>query len=157
MMRALVLVLASWSGAAAAQDTGAVLTCLRDAARGEACIGHVSKACMAARADGETTLGMVDCIGAETAAWDGLLNVVYRDRMAEAKAADASGDVLAPDLTRSATLRAAQRAWIAFRDAECLMRRAQYGSGSLGQVAGANCLLDETAFRVLALRGLADG
>jgi uncharacterized protein YecT (DUF1311 family) len=118
------------------------------------CIGTLSRDCMADRDDGETTMGMTECIAGETAAWDGLLNAQYQAVMAMFRMQDASGDVLSADLTREATLRAAQRAWIRFRDADCTMQAARYGQGSLGRVAAANCLMGMTAERAIKLMAM---
>lgn len=49
---------------------------------------------------------------------------------------------------------AAQRAWIALRDGDCALEYAMWGSGSMGQIAGATCLLDKTAERTIYLRFL---
>jgi uncharacterized protein YecT (DUF1311 family) len=72
--------------------------------------------------------------------------------MRQLRAADATGDIAAPDMTREGTLREAQRAWIVFRDAECRAQYALYGTGSLRQVVGANCVMSETAERAIELR-----
>jgi uncharacterized protein YecT (DUF1311 family) len=56
--------------------------------------------------DGMTTQGMVECIGTAYEAWDKALNEAYRSLMAS----------LSPE--EAELLRAAQREWIKFRDAE---------------------------------------
>jgi uncharacterized protein YecT (DUF1311 family) len=107
---------------------------------------------MAGTEGGDTTLGMVACTAAETAAWDTLLNEVYAALMIEARrragaAADEGRE--APD--HEALLREAQRAWLVFRDADCAQEVAVWEEGSTGRIAGAYCMLDRTATRVLEL------
>jgi uncharacterized protein YecT (DUF1311 family) len=140
--------------AAAAEGTDGIRACMADADTPAACIGTLSRDCIAAREDGETTLGMTECIAEETAAWDALLNAQYAAIMDLFRMQDASGDVLGADLTREATLRAAQRAWIRFRDADCTMQAARYGQGSLGRVAAANCVMGMTAERTIELMAM---
>jgi len=49
-------------------------------------------------------------------------------------------------------LRDAQRAWIAYRDANCAMEYGLWGAGSMRQIAGADCQMRMTAERMLELR-----
>ena len=128
-------------------DADAVAACLADAAPGDAspdCLGAQVKICTAATPGGETTLGIAACIGAETAAWDDLLNREYgalRDRWADRPA-------LIDGLTR------AQRAWIAFRDADCALAYDRWDGGSMRSVAAANCGMVATARRAIQLRDM---
>lgn len=112
----------------------------------QTCIGEYSQACMTHRPDGETTVGMVQCTIEELEAWDVVLNASYiglRERHEGTMAADA--------------LRDAQRAWITFRDADCLAERAVFEGGTIAQIIHASCQMDHTARRALVLRGrLAD-
>jgi uncharacterized protein YecT (DUF1311 family) len=106
-----------------------------------------------AEAGGSSTVGMVACTAAETEAWDRLLNEAYAGLVIAAKrlalAAEEAGRE-APD--HEGLLREAQRAWLAFRDADCSQEAAVWEEGSMGQIAGAYCLLDRTATRTLELR-----
>lgn len=117
-----------------------------DRAEQQACIGEYSQACMTLRPNGETTLGMVQCTIEELEAWDVALNASYiglRERHEGTMAADALQD--------------AQRAWITFRDADCLAERAVFEGGTIAQIIHASCQMDHTARRALVLRGrLAD-
>lgn len=90
------------------------------------------QACMT-RAGGVTAT-MLDCIGAEHRVQDARLNAAYR---AASRALPA---------TRRASLTAAQRAWIAFRDSECGFV-ADPDGGSLAHVMGNDCMLRMTAER----------
>jgi uncharacterized protein YecT (DUF1311 family) len=73
------------------------------------------------------------------------------------KAMDADDAELFPEFAnRADSLRDAQRAWIPLRDAQCALEYAMWGSGSMRQIAGAACLLDLTAKRVIYLRFLGE-
>ena len=73
--------------------------------------------------------------------------------MAWAKAGDADDMANFPEFAnRADSLRAAQRAWIAFRDAECGLEYALWGSGSMRNIAGTDCLMHMAAERTIELR-----
>lgn len=117
------------------------------------CIGVATSACMEREEGGQTTIGIAGCNQAETEAWDGHLNAEYQATMAWAKASDADEAVNFPEYaTRADNLLAAQRAWIAFRDAECGLDYALWGSGSMRHIAGTDCLMRLTAERAIELR-----
>lgn len=119
------------------------------------CKGLLQEPCMGGEEGGETTLGMVTCTMAETRVWDGYLNAEYRESRAWAEAMDADQRTYAPEFANLAdALLDAQRAWIAFRDAQCGLEYAFWGSGSMRRIAGASCALEMTADRAIALRGL---
>ena len=121
----------------------------------DACLDSVAQACRSADEGGETTLGMTYCNAAETAAWDVLLNEEYRATRDWAKARDAEERHYFPEFANLAeALLEAQRAWIAFRDAECGLAYASWGSGSMRHIAGTSCLLEMTARRTLDLRAM---
>lgn len=126
-----------------------------DPAAQSACIGQMSRACMDSQDGGHTTLGMSSCLGAEADVWDLFLNVEYLATMALSKVADEGEAEFSPAFAnRVESLRAAQRAWIAFRDAECSLAYAQWGSGSMRNIAGADCRMKMTAKRTLELRDM---
>ena len=90
------------------------------------------------RPDGQSTLGMIGCASDETDIQDKALNAAYRKAM--------------KDLTaeQKPKLQAAQRAWIAFRDAEC----ASYEDddwGTISKINAATCLLHMTVQRTIDL------
>lgn len=119
------------------------------------CIGKMAAACMDGEDGGHTTLGMTFCNSAEAQVWDKYLNLEYRSAMAALKAMDADEAEFFPGFAnRAESLRAAQRAWIAFRDAECGLAYAMWGSGSMRNIAASGCQLDLTAARVIELRNL---
>jgi len=127
-------------------DPAIVTDCLAHALPGEVaprCLGAAANACQAA--GHETTLGISACIQAETAAWDAHLNDQYRALRAELAAQE-------PDLTTA--LRDAQRAWIAFRDAQCALDYARWQGGSIRTIVAANCMMTMTAQRTIELRDM---
>jgi len=88
------------------------------------------------------TYQMVDCLGAQTAYWDKKMTGAYREQMKG----------LEPKQREQ--LRAAQRLWIQYRDANCLYYR--LGEGSIAIVDDGACLLRMTKERALELEGTGD-
>lgn len=144
-------------GAGAPLDAGLVEAChqsYNDRAEEVGCIGDAANLCQGVQTEafnGGTTLGITACLAAETEAWDVILNRNYKVIMREMKAMDAASG--GAGLSRAEALRAAQRAWIAFRDAECRRLFAEYQDGSIRSVVAAGCMLDLTAKRALELGG----
>ena len=130
-------------------------SCVYEAPDGEElqrCRNFPANACMD-KPGGSSTRGMVACLNEEMAAWDFLLNAYYQELKQKSVADDAVGQ---GPLARVPSLRDAQRAWIAFRDADCKLAYALAGEGSIRQIAGADCLLGHTAARSVALLGMLD-
>lgn len=157
----LAVLLALPAGAAAADPelidryTPLVARCLAQAEpeAQHACIGVAATACMEGEEGGQSTLGMSMCTDAETGIWDARLNAEYDRTMGAAQAMDAEDLEIFPEYARRAdALRTAQRAWIAFRDAECALEYARWGAGSMRHVSGATCHLQLTAERAIELR-----
>ena len=88
--------------------------------------------------EGQSTAGMINCSDDETKLQDAALNTAYRATMKD----------LNP--RQKAKLLAAQRAWIAFRQAECASMEDE-DWGTLSRVIAAGCFLHMTAQRVLDL------
>lgn len=123
-----------------------------DGAAKRACVGSAAEKCMDTSEGGYTTLGMTMCTAAETAAWDDVLNTEFGRTMDWSRAMDAQDQAHFPEFAKRAEmLRAAQRAWIPFRDAECGFAYAQWGAGSMRHIAGTSCMLDMTATRAIEL------
>ena len=97
---------------------------------------------------GSTTIGIAACVGLETDVWNAILNEEY-GRRRQLFSNSGGGD-----LTRS--LRDAQRAWIAFRDADCALQYERWADDSFWSIAYANCLLKMTASRAVVLREMAE-
>jgi uncharacterized protein YecT (DUF1311 family) len=88
--------------------------------------------------EGMSTMGMIDCIGAELTIQDGRLNAQYRKSMAD----------LYP--RQKAKLQAAERAWVAYRDAECASYQDE-DWGTLSRITANQCELQMTVERLIAL------
>jgi uncharacterized protein YecT (DUF1311 family) len=83
------------------------------------------------------TMAIVDCVAAKAKIWDQRLNTAYQDLMQRIEPGQRD------------PLKAAQRLWVQYRDANCRF----YGSqeGSIRQVQGAECLRAMTQERALEL------
>lgn len=150
-MRRLALILALLPGTAFAQQAqinpAFVQQCLAQTKPGQiapACVGYAAKACEA-QPGGQTTLGMSQCLQAEAGAWDKLLNIHYGKLRTQYRQ---QGGDLAGQLLK------AQRAWIAFRDAQCALEYSSWGNGSMRTIAAADCLMRMTATRTIELRDM---
>jgi uncharacterized protein YecT (DUF1311 family) len=128
---------------AAADDADAITACIAAKSKvdedAHACIGLISDPCLKGH-DGETTTGMVECMDRESKVWDDLLNADYQ-RLLKALPAAAADSV-----------RQAQRAWLALRDADCKVPYEIYEGGSMARIDSASCVLAHTGERVLQLR-----
>lgn len=85
--------------------------------------------------EGMSTYGMIDCIGKEVVVQDARLNRAYQAALMRLERP-----------RQKAALQKAQRAWIAFRDADC----ASYFDedwGSMARVESNQCVLDHTRQR----------
>lgn len=83
---------------------------------------------------------------AEAGIWDDLLNTYYKG--ARALLLQQGGTALADQLLD------AQRAWIAFRDADCGLIYTIWADGSIRTVLAADCQMRKTAQRALEMRDL---
>lgn len=120
------------------------------------CIGQAATACMQAPG-GDTTIGMVDCLGHETREWDMLLNAWYEKAIRQFETADAELDQLGSAAPKAApVLREAQRNWIGFRDKSCAFESVRWQGGTLGGPAAGDCMLDLTATQALRLMAIAE-
>lgn len=128
-----------------------------DAGGGAGCFGLAADACIVGSPLGDTTPGRQFCLGAEERWWDARLNETYRRAMDAATADDGailpgSGQPRAVD-----TLRAMQRAWIAFRDATCEHEIQSWYGGTGASEVWLACLGRMTAQQTAYLDGLAGG
>lgn len=82
---------------------------------------------------GVSTPEMVDCLNAQTAQWDKRLNAAYK----------AALDAALPKQREQ--LRAAQRLWIQYRDANCTYYA--MGEGSIARIEAAACMQRTTRAR----------
>ncbi|WP_299839745.1 lysozyme inhibitor LprI family protein [uncultured Paracoccus sp.] len=126
-------------------DSATVEACFDSTAGGETqpdCIGAAQTACIAATPGGANTLNIWQCTQAETQVWDRLLNREYKATRAHFADIEGIGDQLL----------AAQRGWIALRDADCTIAYDRYGGGSMRNIAATHCKLTYTARRALELK-----
>ncbi|MDO8323018.1 MAG: lysozyme inhibitor LprI family protein [Phenylobacterium sp.] len=98
--------------------------------------------CLASEA-GATTIGQIQCIGDELKVQDARLNANYAKAMKD----------LTPE--QKDKLRAAQRAWLAFQDADC---RSLWDDawGTMSRVTANMCALDRTIERADELASYPD-
>jgi uncharacterized protein YecT (DUF1311 family) len=87
--------------------------------------------------DQSNTLATVDCVAAKTKVWDQRLNTAYKNLTQRI------------DAGQRDPLKAAQRLWVQYRDANCRF----YGSqdGSIREIQAAECLRAMTQDRALEL------
>jgi uncharacterized protein YecT (DUF1311 family) len=87
-----------------------------------------------------STAEMVDCLKAKTAQWDKRMTIAYEKAMKEA----------GPQ--QHDQLRAAQRLWIQYRDANCLYYG--MGEGTIARIDAGECMRSMTEARARELEGL---
>jgi uncharacterized protein YecT (DUF1311 family) len=156
----IALTMLALAAPAAAQDADAAANVLRsclgaaeDRAGETACMGSYAQECSATVEGGETTAGMSRCAAAEAEGWDRMLNETWAELIVLARRrAILDEEAGEPVADLEGLLVEAQRAWIAFRDADCAQEVAVWGDGSMRTVAGAWCQLERTAQRVFELR-----
>jgi uncharacterized protein YecT (DUF1311 family) len=88
-----------------------------------------------------STAEMVDCLGAKTARWDKRMTIAYQEALKNATSPQQHDQ-----------LRAAQRLWIQYRDANCLFYG--LGEGTIARVDAAQCMRRMTEARARELEGL---
>lgn len=122
-----------------------------------ACIGQMADACKEGEEGGWSTLGISQCNLAEAGVWDEYLNAVYQETFATLGKWDADDAQQSPEFAKRVdALRDAQRSWIAFRDDECGLVYALWGTGSMRNIAASDCQMRMTAGRVIDLRVLTE-
>lgn len=86
------------------------------------------------------TFQMVECLKGKTAQWDKRLNVAYQKALQDAVPAQRD------------QLRAAQRLWVQYRDANCLYYG--LGEGTIARLDAGECMRSMTEARARELEGL---
>jgi len=86
------------------------------------------------------TFQMVECLKAKTAQWDKRLSVAYQKAVQDAQPAQRD------------QLRAAQRLWIQYRDANCLYYG--LGEGTIARLDAGECMRSMTEARAREFEGL---
>ncbi len=142
-----LLAIVGLSAVASADDSEIIAACVqgeREANRSAlTCVGRISDPCLD-KPEGQSTVGMVECIRRETKVWDDMLNAEYRRllELLKGKAAD--------------TVRSAQRNWIALRDSDCQVPYEIFEGGTMAQPIAADCIRSHTADRAIQLRAWRD-
>jgi uncharacterized protein YecT (DUF1311 family) len=111
----------------------AALICLVTSAADAGDQGDPAQSC-----DGSTP-EMVNCLAVKTAQWDKRMNAAYQKALGDAGA------------RQREQLRAAQRLWIQYRDANCLYYG--LGEGTIARVDASECLRSMTEARARELEG----
>jgi uncharacterized protein YecT (DUF1311 family) len=113
---------------------GAAATCLAASLACAGDQGDPEKSC-----DGNT-YEMVECLKAKTAQWDKRMTIAYQQALKDA----------VPQ--QHDQLRAAQRLWIQYRDANCLYYG--LGEGTIARIDAGECMRSMTEARARELEGL---
>jgi uncharacterized protein YecT (DUF1311 family) len=105
----------------------------------------VSAACAGDQGDPDqacdgNTFQMVDCLTAKTAQWDKRMTIAYQRAIKDA------------GQQQREQLRAAQRLWIQYRDANCLYYG--MGEGTIARIDAGECMRNMTEARARELEGL---
>ncbi|MBP0616551.1 lysozyme inhibitor LprI family protein [Jiella mangrovi] len=114
------------------------------------CIETIATPCSEAL-PAENEEGVNGCYDRESAAWDLLLNANYKTAVKDAETYDADAKENGGDPEAAANLKKAQRAWIAFRDAECDRLYARSMDGTIRFTVYAACQNRMTAERAIEL------
>ncbi|WP_297774769.1 lysozyme inhibitor LprI family protein [uncultured Roseovarius sp.] len=99
------------------------------------------------RPGGDTTLGISECLMAETGVWAALMQEAYDQKLDTLRETDQS----LPE-----ALRQSQEAWAAYRDAACGLQYQIWLQGSIRVIIAGNCHLRKTAARAHELSGLGE-
>ena len=86
-----------------------------------------------------STYEMVQCLKEKTAHWDQKLNAAFQQKLKEAEG------------KQREQLRAAQRLWVQFRDANCLYY--DLGEGTIARIDAGDCMYTMTKSRAEELEG----
>lgn len=97
------------------------------------------------------TIDIHNCVSADLALEDKRLNAIYRDLIALLKTRDKE-----QDRTNEESLRRAQRAWVAFRDADCEFAGKAMEGGTFEVVLQLQCILKHTSARNQQLADLSE-
>lgn len=142
-------------------DIGYTIDCLdaaADTSEKRQCIGKAADACMINTPGGDSTYGMGGCLSKEGEWWDARLNDAYKVLMRKEKIHDRDNGAGSNGIQSAAdSLKAAQRAWIPFRDATCQYEYSQWGGGTGGGPASAACFMRMTAEQTLYLESAGFG
>ena len=103
-------------------------------------------------ADAGSTMEMLQCLSGEFDKADAELNKVYFQKKAIFQ--NETDPAIRKEL--NSRLQKAQRAWIGFRDAECLLQSMDNLGGSLERVENLGCRVEMTKERVQVLKNVSN-
>lgn len=102
--------------------------------------------------DAQTQMDMNHCAGERFGQADAELNRIYRDVVRQEQAADRdAAGMIASHPTNEEALRASQRAWLAFRDAQCEYESFEARGGSMQPMLYEDCRERMTRERIRQL------
>jgi len=104
------------------------------------CLAHTPAAHAQTESCDGSTYEMVACLKAKTAAWDKRLNKAYRQALKDAATP-----------VRADKLRAAQRLWLQYRQANC--EYYDLGEGTIARIDAGECMRSMTEARAKELEG----
>lgn len=137
---------------AAGFDPAAMNSCLEaaaDPAAKYACVGQAAQACTEASGN-DSTIGMSACYGAELDLWKAQLNATYDKLNATHEASDKRIEGVGAT-PQAPELEAAEKAWLAYRDAECSYQAGFFAGGSGAGPAQVLCEMTLTGQRAIDL------
>ncbi|MCD2469735.1 DUF1311 domain-containing protein [Jiella sp. MQZ9-1] len=114
------------------------------------CIESIVNPCVKALSN-DSEDGVNGCYDREAAAWDDILNTTYKSELADAESFDKDAKANGGEPGAAISLKQAQRAWIAFRDAECSRLYARNMDGTIRFTVAAACQNRLTAERAIEL------
>ena len=103
--------------------------------------------------DPQTQAAMNECAARDANAADADLNLIYKAVVSHYEQAD----LAATSSEGVKRLRAAQRAWVAFRDAQCAVAGYEALGGSMESLLVSSCVADLTKRRATELRVMLSG
>ena len=128
-------------------DAASIHACFANTARNAvqpACVGEAANACQTLE-HGSSRVGIINCVEMELEVWD-IIAMEELQSICTHFGENAQEFLLHLGL--------AQKAWIAYRDAECAMRYEHSLGGSIRPISAVACRLNLTARRAFDLRRL---
>jgi uncharacterized protein YecT (DUF1311 family) len=105
-------------------------------------------------ADAQTQTAMNICAGQDYARADAAMTAQWKRTYAAMKQRDSADTSRGGGFGYAAALLNAQRAWLKFRDAECVIEGGEFAGGSLQGMAQAQCRTQVTQARTRQLKAL---
>ena len=139
------------AGSDVQSDSSELNACVADQKNDpNSCIETVATSCID-QLSSETDEGVNGCYDREAEAWDAILNENYKAARVDAEDYDTDSKSNGGDPEAAASLKTAQKAWIAFRDAECNRLYNRYIDGTIRITIFSACQNRLTAERAIEL------